>query len=669
MKRNNTPWGPTPAAELGWTDDGTPLSRRFDDVYYSREDGAAESRHVFLAGNGLPGRWKGFDGDNFRIAETGFGTGLNFLLTWAAWLDTPAPRPPLHYVSVEQFPLHRTELARALAAWPALAPLADELLRAWPGRLRGQHRILLQEGELTLDLWWEDVNVALPDLASHGPLFDAWYLDGFAPARNQDMWGDNLYGAVAALSRPGASFATFTAAGHVRRGLQGAGFSVDKVPGFGRKRECLAGRLAGPPPAPAPERETPWDLVASNRSKPRRALVIGAGLAGCSTAAALARRGIAVTVLERGAVAGEASGNAQGILYTRLSRRHSTLTDFALQGFRFAATRYRQLLQAGKLQAGVDGSLCGSFHYHADEAELSAMAAKLAGLEDLAAVVSAEGAVELLGHHPASAGYWFPDSGWLHPPAVCRALLDHPLITVLEHCGDIALAREGGQWTARASAGNLAEAPCAIVCTGVSAAGFPQLDWLPLQAIRGQTTQLPAWDQSGALAAALCHDGYISPARRGSHCIGATFKLRDPDPALRAAEHRENLQRLAEALPQWREHLGQLDPGALEGRVGFRCASPDYLPIAGAVPDRDAFLQTYAPLRKNARQSVPLRGPHVPGLYLNTAHGSRGLSSAPLVAEWLASDICNEPPPLCRELARGLAPGRFLIRDLARNRA
>ena len=244
MKPSNSPWQPVTPAALQWSSTGAPRSARFGDIYYSDEDGLEESRHVFLRGNDLPARWRAWPGGHFCIAETGFGTGLNFLLTWQAWLALPAPRPRLHYLSCEQFPLQRDDLARALACWPQLAPVAGELLRHYPGLVPGQHRLLLQGGQVTLDLWWADVNTALPDLQGRGlPLVDAWYLDGFAPARNESMWRPGVLEAVARLSRPGATFATFTAAGAVRRQLAAAGFTVTKTPGFGRKRECLRGRL------------------------------------------------------------------------------------------------------------------------------------------------------------------------------------------------------------------------------------------------------------------------------------------------------------------------------------------------------------------------------------------------------------------------------------------
>ncbi len=708
MNRENQPWWPVTAATVQWSDSGEPFATDFDDVYFSREDGMAESRHVFLQGNGLPERWHEHSEQAFCIAETGFGTGLNFLLTWQLWRQQPNTRPRLHFVSIEKFPLCRHDLERALDAWPVLRDLADDLLEAWPDLLPGQHRLCFDEGRVVLDLWWADVAEALPDLACHGPAIDAWFLDGFAPARNQSMWQESLYPAIATLSRPGATFSTFTAAGHVKRGLAAVGFAVAKVPGFGRKRESLRGVFEAPSAKeePSAEREpsakkepsaqkepltnnespvedqtrikrnsgrkpghrTPWDLPAKKQAAPNSVLVIGAGLAGCTSAAALASRGIEVTLLDAGPVAGAASGNNQGILYTRLSRQHSPLTDFALQSFQFASNLYRQMFRNGRLKPGLDGALCGSFHQQTDREELAILSERLKPLGQLAKVLLPDETEEVLGTHSSTGGYWFPSSGWLHPPAVCRALCDHPGIDLRLSCGEISLDWEQGQWHGRSEAGILASAPVVIVCTGTSAAEFPPLSWLPLQSIRGQTSHVPAGAFSAKLRSAFCHDGYIAPARDGSHCIGATFNLRDSDQNLRAGDHAYNLEKLAQALPQWRQDLSAMDPDKLSGRVGFRCASPDYLPIAGAVPDRNAFLQTYAGLRKNARQHISSPGTYMPGLYINTAHGSRGLSSTPLVAELLASQIAAEPPPLSRELLRALSPARFLVRDLARNR-
>jgi len=667
--RVNSPWRPVQGAVVHWDESGTPVSGEFADVYYSRDNGLEESRHVFLHGNELPQRWQEHPLPHFCVGELGFGTGLNFLLTWQAWREQPAPRPDLHYVSIEKHPLTRPDLARALAQWPELQRLADPLLAAYPGLLAGQHRILLDAGRVRLDLWWGDAESVLPDLAGRElPLVDAWYLDGFAPARNESMWTPQVLRAVAALSRPSARCATFTAAGHVRRTLADAGFRMRKIPGYGRKRESLCGVLATAVATTSAREPLPWDLPATVEARPGHVLVIGAGLAGCTAAAALARRGVAVTLIEEGVVAGGGSGNEQGIIYTRLARKHSALADFALQGFQFAANFYADMFHSGALTAAADGDLCGSFQQCDSAAELAEFRELLQGVEDLAQVLSAEAANTALGLAQPKAGYWYPRSGWLHPSAVCRALLAHANIAVLENCGAVTLQREDGQWHALAGGRSLAHAQCAVVAVGTGTTALDQFAWLPLHSIRGQTTQLPSDQAFGKLRATLCHDGFIAPARDGKHCIGATFEVNAADPAPRSADNRDNLDKLAAAVPAWQGALAALDPAALAARVGFRCASPDYLPVVGPAPDVPEFLREYAALRRNARAAIGARGKYLPGLYLSAAHGSRGLTSTPLAAEILASMLCQEPLPVCRALSRALSPARFIIRDLTRNR-
>ncbi len=673
INRSNVLWQPTPAPAVEWDIKGSPSSAAFRDIYFSQADGLAESRHVFLAGNQLPDRWRCHTGEVFTVAEAGFGTGLNFLMTWQAWRQARV-RPRLHYVGVEKFPLAPQQMARALKPWTDLTALSQQLLNGYPGRLPGQHRLLFDGGAVVLDLWWDDIEAVLTDLAGHRQRWvDAWYLDGFAPARNPDMWASKNFTAMAALSRPEASVATFTAAGAVKRGLQEAGFVVQKVDGFGSKRDSLRARL--PRSATQQTRQadfspvTPWDLVDSSPAVPERALVLGAGLAGCHLATALAHRGVQVTVLDQGSVAGAGSGNTQGVVYTRLSRRHSSLLDFGLQSFTHAAHRYRQLFNEARLQVGSDGELCGMFQQCSNAAEMDALAPVLEALPELAQVLDPGQASSVLGVNQAQRGYWYPGSGWLHPGKLCHTLLENPSISVIEHCGALSLEPAASGWRVTGKSGVLAEGDCAVVAAGTGCSrSLPQLGWLPLQIIRGQTSDLSTPEALQSLRAVLCHEGYIAPAQGGVHCIGATFNLTDELADLAADDHRSNLGALARAIPACAEELDAIDPQTLPGRVGFRCASPDYLPLAGPVPALDEFMQTFAPLRKNARGKLPHCGDYLPGLYLSTGHGSRGLSSTPLAAELLASRICHEPPPLARELTRALAPARFLIRDLGRNR-
>ena len=252
-------------------------SAQFDDIYFSPENGLEETRHVFLAGNGLPEAWK--DRERFVIAETGFGTGLNFLAAWALFEKTAKPGQKLHYISFEKYPLSWEECAQALAPWQVeFGGRLDRLRAQYPLRVPGFHRLMLNE-QVTLTLIFDDVNEALPQLEAPGGI-DAWFLDGFAPAKNPQMWTEDVFAQMARLSHEDTTAATFTVAGIVRRGLATAGFAVEKKQGFGRKREMLTARFAGQKAAVA----TP---------ELKRIAVIGGGLAGTAAAFVLKRRGLA----------------------------------------------------------------------------------------------------------------------------------------------------------------------------------------------------------------------------------------------------------------------------------------------------------------------------------------------------------------------------------------
>lgn len=677
MIPDNTPWQPVVPAQLSWGEDGTPFSTQFQDVYYNHIDGLAESQYVFLAGSNLPQRWHSHAERTFCIAETGFGAGLNFLATWQAWDALPEPKPDLHYLAIEHAPLTAQDLARALNQWPVLATFANQLTAAYPGLIPGEHRLVFAGGRIRLDLWWHDAIASLTDLVERAAhVVDAWYLDGFTPSRNARMWLPALFDAAAALSRPKATLASFTAAGDVRRALADAGFTINKRTGYERKRECISGVISDKPHDNS-ERfsaSTPWDLPKQRASRPGSALVIGAGLAGATTAAALAKRGIDVTVVEAGEVASGASANTQGVLYTRLSVAHSNLVDFAIGSFTYASRFYRALFDRQILHSPRDGELCGCFAQINKPLKrkallsLEKMQRVLEHVPELAQVLSAADATTQLGSSVAHAGYWYPGSGWLNPAAVCHALLQHSAIRLLDNTGAVTLERNGNRWQATSASGALATADIAILATGTSTDQFDDLSWLPLQSVRGQTTNIPATPLSKQLKAVLCHEGYIAPARDNLHCIGASFGPGDLGRSERASEHAGNIDALSRALPSLAAELQGLNSEQLSGKVRFRCASNDYLPIVGQVPDRDALCATYAPLRKDAKEVITERGDYIAGLYVNTAHGSRGLTSTPLAAECLASDICHEPPPFSRKFGRALSPTRFIIRDLNRNK-
>lgn len=653
-----------PHAQLDWDDQGRPRSRVFDDVYFSSDSGLEETRHVFIEQNRLRERFAALNADaRFVIGETGFGTGLNFLCAWQLFRQQAPATARLHFVSVEKYPLRPADLQRALALWPELTELSQQLLKHYVAVHGGFQRIMLDDGRVTLTLLIGDALEQLPQLDAQ---IDAWFLDGFAPAKNPDMWTPELFAELARLAAPGSTLSTFTSTGWVRRLLNAAGFKMKRTPGIGRKWEVLRGEFLGwPEDSLSPAQVKPW--FARPPAQAKTALVIGGGLAGCASAASLAARGWQVQLLERHAhLAQEASGNPQGVLYLKLSAHGTALSQMILSGFGY--TR-RQLEH---LQRGLDWDGCGVLQlaFNPKEAERQAQLAA-AFPTDLLRQLDQPEAQALAGIGLDHGGLFYPEGGWVHPPALCQWQAKHPQIQVLAHREVLELRRVDQQWQAWDGERMLASAAVVILAGAAEIKRFPASAELPLKRIRGQITRLPQTVQSQSLATVVCAEGYVAPPRLGEHTLGASFDFNSQDLTPTSAEHAGNLDMLREISSDLLQRLNaeQLPLDSLQGRAAFRCTSPDYLPIVGPLADPTAFADTYAVLGKDARQVPDLPCPWLDGLYINSGHGSRGLITAPLSGELLAAWLENEPLPLPRSVAEACHPNRFALRRLIRGKA
>ncbi|WP_460150823.1 bifunctional tRNA (5-methylaminomethyl-2-thiouridine)(34)-methyltransferase MnmD/FAD-dependent 5-carboxymethylaminomethyl-2-thiouridine(34) oxidoreductase MnmC [Pseudomonas sp. S3_A03] len=653
-----------PHAQLDWDDQGRPRSRVFDDVYFSDKSGLEETRYVFLEQNRLQERFAALPvGGRLVIGETGFGTGLNFLCTWQLFAQQAVAGAHLHFVSVEKYPLSYADLQRALALWPELQPFAEQLLAQYVAIHQGFQRLVLDGGRVTLTLLIGDALEQLPQLDAQ---VDAWFLDGFAPAKNPDMWTAELFAELARLAAPGATISTFTSTGWVRRLINAAGFKMKRTPGIGHKWEILRGEFIGwPEQLPAPAAGAPWFARPARHTGERHALVIGAGLAGCATAASLAARGWRVSLLERhGALAQEASGNPQGVLYLKLSAHGTALSQLIVSGFGYT----RRLLE--HLQQDVDWQACGVLQlaFNAKEGERQAQLAQ-AFAPDLLHTLDRAEAQARAGVQLAHGGLFFPQGGWVHPPALCQWQAQQPGVQSLLHQEALTLQQVDGQWQARDGETLLASAPVVVLAGAAEIKRFPFSAQLPLKRIRGQITRLPQTADSQALATVVCGEGYIAPARLGEHTLGASFDFASDDLTPTAGEHSGNLQMLRDISVDLLERLAadQADPTQLQGRAAFRCTSPDYLPIVGPLAHSEDFAQAYAVLRKDARQVPQTPCPWLEGLYINSGHGSRGLITAPLCGELLAAWLNDEPLPVPVSVAQACHPNRFAVRGLMRN--
>ncbi len=614
---------PTPLvpATLDFSADGTPYSTAFDDVYHSSAGGPAQARHVFLGGNGLPARWRGRE--RFTILETGFGLGLNFLTTRTAWQEDPERATKLHFVSIEKHPFTALDLVRLHAPHVAFAAQSAELRAAWPMLVPGMHRLEFDAGRVVLTLYFGDVAVAVRDLRLAA---DAFFLDGFAPSRNPGMWAAPVLKSLAKLAAAGATLATYTAASPVRDALALAGFGMEKRPGFGKKRDMLCARYVGW--GPAGRAATGSGSMASVPAADRRALVIGAGLAGSAVCERLAARGWQVALIERHAApAQEASGNHAGVFHPLVTRDDSFMARLSRASFLHALRHWRTLER-------VSWARCGVLQMARDDAEEAAQRAAMAVLAypaNYAVHLGRAEAARVAGAEIAAGGLWFAQGGWIQPVSLAGALLAKAKVSM--HFGvEVArLERNAQGWSALAGDGQtIATAPIVVLANARDAVRLAPLEHLALRSVRGQISHLPA-DRFPQIRAVLLRSGFVLPPVDGIAVTGATYDLGEEDPEPRADSHAGNLERLARVLPGAESGF---DPAALRGRVAFRAVTPDRLPVLGPMPDGE-------------------------GLYAAFAYASRGILWCSLMAELLASRIEGEPWPVEARLADAVAPARF----------
>ncbi len=646
-----------PPARLQWQGQ-EPLASDYNDIYFARGIGIEESRYVFLENNHLPKRWRGCD--CFTIAETGFGTALNFLLTWQLWREQAKPGQRLHFISIEGHPLTPDDLCRATAAWPELQPLAEQLLAAYPKPVRGTHRIHFSDG-VSLTLLFGEISTALPTLQAK---VDAWFLDGFDPVKNPAMWSEKIYLKMAELTAFQGTFSTFTAAGKVRRGLQAVGFEVQKIKGFGQKREMIRGRL---PQALKPVSRTPWFELAKpvfSTHAQRQAVVIGAGIAGAASAYQLSRRGWQVTMVDKHpAMAQGASGNPVGAFYPALSNDASPYSRFYLSAFLYTSRCFSQWQAAGK-QFGLLGEGLLQLAYNDSLKKRQRGIIELLGDSAIAEALDAHQATERSGIVQQYGGLFFPQAGWLDPTKLCAFLLQESGATHHYNTAVKSLKRDAESWRVVSDQGELA-ADIVVIAAGDGLLNFEQSQPLPITIARGQISLLAASEQSKKLQCAVCHEGYLLPAVGNQHVIGASYATNDLDHKVRVSDREHNLTLLQKRINCFFESLEKTTPA--NERVGLRATTQDRLPMVGALPDYHAYMKDYATLHHGRRPSSYPSATHLHGLYTLGGLSSRGMTSALLSAELLACQINGEPLPLEKELVDALNPARFLVRDLKRN--
>lgn len=588
---------------LDWSPEGEPRSRLYGDVYFSAEDGLSEARTVFLQGCDLPRGWSGRQ--HYAVGELGFGTGLNILALLDLWRKSRPDQGRLSVFSVEAHLMSQEEARRALSRWPELSDLAEGLLAQWPRTRSGRHRMDLPELGVTIDLALMEVSQALESWLGRA---DAWFLDGFSPALNPAMWSDEVLALVAARTAPGGLAATFTVAGQVRRGLQAAGFQVEKRPGFGRKRERLEAIMPGERPV--------------IRSMPKIA-VIGAGIAGASVSRALAALGAGHQVFDLGGPGSAASGNPAALVTPRLDAGLGPVARLTTQAFLRARELYLKtagaVIDRGVLQLAVGERDAGRFEKVA--------ASDLFAPGDLE-ILTRDQSSEQLGEPTALSGLNLASALVIRPQAVLAAWLGHcqqQRVAVLEQVGQ--------GWRLIGDAGDSLGDFDAVILAG----GQDSLNLAPdlgLRPVRGQAT----WVKTDEPVRAAAWGGYLVPTTDGL-LFGATHDRGDGQKDVRPGDQTRNLEALGLARPDLAARLSQ---GELQNRAAVRATTADSLPMAGP----------------SSR----------PGIYLLCGLGSHGFSFGPVMGEHVAALVTGTPSPLTAEAAGLIDPDRFRRRDQRRGR-
>jgi tRNA 5-methylaminomethyl-2-thiouridine biosynthesis bifunctional protein len=655
---------PLKKASLVWTQ-GVPFSTQYKDVYHSSASGLDQSRYVFVEGNNLITRWQSLaPSEKFTLAETGFGLGLNFLLSWKLWEQHAPKTCQLHFISCEKHPLNLQDLIKALRRWPQLKKYADELITGYPVLTPGYHQLSFCEGRVRLTLMLGDVLECYEQLLICGDsilepklrasYIDAWYLDGFSPEKNKNMWSEPLMQIIALLSKKGTTLATYTVAGSVKAHLRQQGFTVEKKKGFGPKRHMLTACFDSFSQYSLKKPHTPWHAAIPKPYSSQSAIIVGAGLAGCFTAYSLAKRGWKITLIDELPEAGRgASGNQQAVLFPKLSAYNSPLTQFMLWAFLYAIRTYQSIVNQAPM-GELKGSLLLAYNQKEETAQAS-LSEWLTAYPELGLLVDSLQASELTGISLNQGGLFVPYSGWLNAPDLCRFLINREEIKLIKNTSVKQLVFDK-KWKV-----NDWEAEVVILANGHKITSFEEANYLPIKPIRGQMSVISATQESASLQIPLCAQGHLLPSLHGVHHFGATYELKVSDSVIKNQDDLLNLNKLKQLASDilWPEKI-------LDHWAGVRATTPDYLPVVGPLPNKSQFSKFYSGLQDNSKRWIPGIAPYYPGLYACTGFGSRGLTTVPLCAEWLASLINHEFGFLSRTLQQALSPARFLRKNIIR---
>ena len=610
-------------AELDWEivdDIEIPISKQFGDVYFSKDNGLLETRHVFLNGNDLTERLSQLhDYQYFCVGETGFGTGLNILTLWQLWQQVRLDNHShLHVVSVEKFPLNKADLIRALNVWTELKPLAEKLIQQYPLPIAGCHRLSFPEERFSIDLWLGDAQDIFPTIPKTQTV-NAWFLDGFAPSCNPDMWQANVLDHMVRLSDFGTTFASFSVAGVLKRGLKQHGIQISRPRGFGHKREMLKAIWLDTSQTETQSQDSETTIAAppkSETSKQRKIAIIGAGIAGLSSAWAFAQRGHQVTIYEQNEPLSGASGNPLALLNPKLCPIEQAHEHLMTLSWQHALNFYQQFKAFRSIQVQQIALK------NADE---------LSGLVEQYPenVLTANTTLECF-PETEFPSLTLHQAGAVSPHQLRDEILQHANIRI-EKVKISRLESTDSQVTLWQDQQIIAITDHAIVCCAKQSAELFE-NYPVLKPIRGQVSWVENSQRPLALDQAYSYGGYCMQLDTAQLILGASFYPNRDDAEVLTEDHVHNYELIHNVFPKYAQGLPSVD--TWQGRASVRAQSLDYFPLVGKIQNLDQ-IYTFAGL------------------------GSKGFLFAPLCSEILAALILGELCPVPQSLLDKLNPQRF----------
>ena len=578
----------------------TLFSEEFDDLYSSSQGAVAECNHVFIKGNNLKERFENLEENSrFYIGEIGFGIGINFITTCMAWLNYVKQDQVLEFYSFDKYLFRLSDFRKLNDSYPELKEYIAELELNYPRNIQGVQKIPLFDGRIILNLIVGEIENTQKYIKLMNNV-DAWYLDGFSPSKNPDLWSIKLLKYIYKSCHEETTFSTYTSSGLVKNNLTESGFNHKRTKGFLDKRHMLKGKVV------KEQKKNPLNT---------KVAVIGSGIVGCILSYILAKKGMEVDLYEKSDnICSGASSHELLVTYPRLSAHDTAFGSFTLHSYIFATNFYKRLKTDAWKRTGV----IILNHDAATEKRHASLLEKRADGEIYRFIDPVE-ASEISGIDIKLNGLIYEDAGYILPEEMCKFLLESPKINVFtsSQIKNITKKKE----TVNFNIGNKEfKYQNVCLCTGSDTSKILDIDGMNIK--RGQVTHIESLDNVSKIKLPICAKGYISPRVNNIHLVGSSYSDSE-DNDLSEDDHLYNLNNLKLVIDE--------EMNVVSGQTGHRAVSKDHMPLVG---------------KKN-------------GIFINTCHGSRASVTAPISAEIIASMIAGEAPPLMGRELESLSPERF----------